>query len=62
MFDQINIVNGLIDYYNLEPNEELFENIKAILPEGYLQTRMISLNYQVLRNMYKQRKNHKLSG
>lgn len=62
MINQINAVNSLIDYYNIEPNEKLFENIKSLLPEGYLQTRMCSLNYEVLRNMYKQRKNHRLSG
>ena len=62
MINQINTVNRLIDYYNLEPNEKLFENIKSLLPEGYLQVRMCSLNYQVLRNMYKQRKNHRLVG
>ena len=31
------------------------------LPEGWLQTRTVDLNYEVLRNIYKWRKNHKLS-
>lgn len=31
------------------------------LPEGWLQTRTVDLNYEVLRNIYKYRKNHKLS-
>mgnify|MGYP002528063920 CR=1 FL=1 len=33
-----------------------------MLPEGFIQTRMVSLNYQVLRTTYNQRKNHRLSG
>lgn len=31
------------------------------LPESWLQTRTVDLNYEVLRNIYKWRKNHKLS-
>lgn len=31
------------------------------LPNGWLQTRTVTLNYEVLRNMYHQRKGHKLS-
>lgn len=31
------------------------------LPEGWLQTRTVTLNYEVLRNMYFQRRYHKLS-
>ena len=30
------------------------------LPAGWLQTRTVDLNYEVLRNIYKHRKNHKL--
>lgn len=45
-----------------EIKEQYFEKIKAMLPEGFIQTRMVSLNYQVLRTMYNQRKGHRLSG
>ena len=31
------------------------------LPNGWLQTRTVTMNYQVLRNIYSQRKTHKLS-
>ena len=31
------------------------------LPESWLQTRTITMNYENVRNMYRQRKNHKLS-
>lgn len=64
MLSQINAINEIIDiYHNTEDEvekENLFLAIKSLLPEGYNQTRMVSLNYQVLRTMYKQRKNHRL--
>jgi len=66
MLTYIQAINDLIDLYKqLEPGdikEQYFEKIKAMLPEGFLQTRMVSLNYQVLRTMYNQRKSHRLSG
>ena len=66
MRNYINVINELIALYKtLEPGdikEQYFEKIKAMLPEGFLQTRMVSLNYQVLRTMYSQRKGHRLSG
>jgi hypothetical protein len=34
--------------------------IKNALPEGFMQMRVVALNYKVLRNMYSQRKNHEL--
>jgi len=34
--------------------------LKALLPEGYLQRRMWCMSYKTLRNMYIQRKNHRL--
>lgn len=59
-------INTLIDVYKQleagEIKEQYFEKIKAMLPEGFIQTRMVSLNYQVLRTMYNQRKGHRLSG
>lgn len=58
-------LNNWINFYKtIDDKEEkdiYFNIIKAMLPEGYIQTRMVSLNYQVLRTMYNQRKNHKLS-
>ena len=66
MLNYMNVINELIALYKtLEPGdikEQYFEKIKAMLPEGFLQTRMVSLNYQVLRNMYQQRKGHRLTG
>ena len=66
MHNYINVINELIAVYKtLEPGdikEQYFEKIKAMLPEGFLQARMVSLNYEVLRNMYRQRKSHRLRG
>jgi len=44
---------------NLRENEE-FDKLNAELPNGYLQTRLVNVNYKTLRNMIKQRKYHKL--
>lgn len=40
--------------------EKLFREIKNILPEGFLQRRIVVLNAKSLQNMYMQRKNHRL--
>lgn len=40
--------------------DKKFVILKNVLPEGFLQRRIICLNYKVLRNMLAQRKDHKL--
>lgn len=72
-YDYWNIFrNGLLAYLNnhirqykiansKEDKENLFRQIVQDLPSGYLQKRTVSLNYAVLRNLYFQRRNHKLS-
>lgn len=40
--------------------EQEFIDLKSILPSSFIQTRYVNLNYEVLRNMYHQRKNHRL--
>lgn len=59
--------NGMIDEYNKlinaynEEHDELYFNILiSLLPSGYNQLRTVDTNYQVLRNIYHSRKNHKL--
>lgn len=50
-------------YLKAKDNEEknsLLRSAKTILPEGYLNTRTVNLNYAVLRNIMIQRKNHRL--
>lgn len=36
------------------------QNLKKMLPESFIQTRCVNLNYEVLATMYRQRKNHRL--
>ena len=40
--------------------ESYFMTIKNILPEGFLQRRIWTMNYKCLKNIYNQRKNHRL--
>jgi hypothetical protein len=37
-----------------------FQQLKAELPEGFLQRRIVCTNYKTLRNIISQRKTHKL--
>ena len=66
IFAYLNLINNKAELYKTSEEKKVkdhcFEKVKAMLPEGFIQTRMISLNYQVLRTMYNQRKNHRLSG
>jgi hypothetical protein len=51
-----NILNNLNE---LQKTGE-FNKLKNYLPEGFLQRRIWCLNYKMIRNIIKQRKNHKL--
>ena len=63
IYDLNNLIHNSKEIYPQYNSDKSFlELVKAMLPEGYKQTRLVSLNYQVLRTMYGQRKNHKLSG
>lgn len=57
-------VNELIEEYlyvdDVEHRKALFLQIKASLPEGFLQRRIVCMSYKTLQNMYAQRKNHRL--
>ena len=60
---QINYLNGLISLYKTADNphkKEILNLIKANLPEGYLQKRMVCTNYKTISNMMAQRKKHVL--
>lgn len=50
------LLNTLEDYRTTND----FMSLKNTLPEGFLQRRIWTLNYKVLRNIVVQRKNHKL--
>lgn len=56
----IKIKEFLSDETSAERKKELEDIITDNLPDAYLQTRMVCLNAKTLRNMYLQRKNHKL--
>ncbi len=58
-FSAIRLINSI----RVDPewtNTEKLIKIKKQLPESFLQTRIVQFNYQALRNIYKQRKNHRL--
>lgn len=60
----IHLLNQLRNHWlNIENEDEkklTWYSILQLLPESYNQTRNITYNYEVLRNIYSQRKNHKL--
>ena len=50
---------SLLDAVNIERHNSV-EKVKAVLPESYLQRRMVVTNYKCLRNIIFQRHDHKL--
>ena len=58
--DTINVLNACREKY-LETKDKLYWwQMIQLLPSSYNQKRTVMLNYEVLANMYKSRKNHKL--
>lgn len=51
--------NGNIKCFG-KKDKEIWWQLIQLLPSGYNQTRNVMLNYEVLANIYRQRKNHKL--
>lgn len=47
--------------YNETKDKRYWKELVRWLPNGWLQTRTITMNYENLRSMYHQRKNHKLT-
>lgn len=64
MLHVIDELNENRKYFNVEKDpvikKNYFNNMIQLLPSSYNQKRTIMLNYEVLRNMYHARKNHKL--
>lgn len=56
----VGVLNTLRDEYLQTKDETLFQEIRCLLPSGYLQRSTFQFNYAVLRNIYRQRKNHRL--
>jgi hypothetical protein len=44
---------------NLADEEQMVE-LKSLVPEGFLQRRVMCFNYKTIRNMILQRRNHRL--
>lgn len=64
--EMCDVINSMIKRYNAIEDEEsndkkaLFQSIVQLLPSGYLQLRTVKMNYQIVRNMCKQRSGHRL--
>ena len=56
----IDSLNALRDYYVDFGNKSDWYQMIQLLPSSYNQKRTVMMNYEVLRNIYKSRKNHKL--
>lgn len=70
MHDNEFIVNIVLDNLNtrirdykegMKQNKGLWRTIIQLLPSAYNQTRTVTMNYEVVMNMYRQRRHHKLS-
>ena len=58
--DIINCLNFFREIYNLNKDKSDWWQMIQLLPSSYNQKRTIMLDYEVLVNIYKSRKNHKL--
>lgn len=56
----INNLNSYRYYYMGNKSKDIWWQMIQLLPSSYNQKRTVMLNYQVLKNMYHARKNHKL--
>lgn len=59
--ETVNILNTLRDAYNDSKEKHIWDQMIQLLPSSYNQKRTVMMNYEVLRNMYHARKNHKLA-
>ena len=60
MQNVISALNRLRYMYKISKNKKYWYAMIQLLPNSYNQKRTVMLNYEVLANMYKSRKNHKL--
>lgn len=56
----INVLNYYRERYIKTKDKRYWWQLIQLLPSSYNQTRNVMLNYEVLANIYRQRKNHKL--
>jgi hypothetical protein len=60
LLDIIHVLNNFRWWYNETKDKRYWDQMIQLLPTSYNQRRTVMLNYEVLANMYKSRKNHKL--
>ena len=60
MYDLIDILNNYRFWYNETKDKKYWWQMIQLLPTSYNQKRTVMLNYEVLANIYKSRRNHKL--
>lgn len=60
MRDLINILNHYRDWYVKTKDKKYWWQLIQLLPSSYNQRRTVMLNYEVLANIYKSRRHHKL--
>ena len=60
MQDLIDILNNYRFWYNETKDKKYWWQMIQLLPSSYNQKRTVMLNYEVLSNIYKSRRNHKL--
>ena len=60
----VKLINDQMDQYKEEdnpaPKKQYWRGIIQMLPQSYLQKRTVMMSYAALRNIYRQRKGHKL--
>lgn len=61
LYDLIDTLNRYRKMYVKTHDKRYWQSIIQLLPASYNQRRTVTLNYEVLRNMYHARKNHKLT-
>ena len=57
----INDLEYIRNKYNETKDKKWWKELIRLLPESWLQTRTVTMNYEILRNIYSQRKNHRLT-
>ena len=59
--ESITRLEKLRQTYNATKDKRYWKELIRLLPESWLQKRTITMNYENILNMYRQRKNHKLT-
>lgn len=56
----ISYLNSMRELYVETKDDNVFRDIRALMPQGYMQKSTLMINYEVLHNIYFSRKDHKL--